>query len=265
MPGGAIDAIAAGAITGVSRIFAMHCDPRLEVGKVAVRQGPITSAADSIEITLYSPGGHTSRPLDRRPGLRARHADHRSAWRVVAPHRPAQREGPGVGRGQRRSRRQRHPTDRRAVRHGPHREPETGSAWRNRPESVTGLLSPLAIEHTLRYHRGVPPVVNEDISTRILTHAIEAVGPMRWPTPGSPGAARISPGTSRRFRARWPGWRVVGAGCAAGPASADVRSRRAGPGDRRAGDDRHRRAGGRLLTSGPPTASYATPPSLAPS
>src|SRR5262245_23882375 len=62
MPGGAIDAIAAGAISGVSRIFALHCDPRLEVGKVAVRHGPITSAADQIEITLYSPGGHTSRP-----------------------------------------------------------------------------------------------------------------------------------------------------------------------------------------------------------
>ena len=62
MPGGAIDAVAAGAITGVSRIFALHCDPHLAVGRVAVRQGPITSAADSIEITLYSPGGHTSRP-----------------------------------------------------------------------------------------------------------------------------------------------------------------------------------------------------------
>jgi metal-dependent amidase/aminoacylase/carboxypeptidase family protein len=43
--------------------------------------------------------------------------------------------------------------------------------------SVTGLLSPLAIEHTLQYRRGVPPVVNEDLSTRILMHAIEAVGP----------------------------------------------------------------------------------------
>src|SRR4029078_13013427 len=41
MPGGAIDAIAAGALTGVSRIFALHCDPRLAVGKVALRPGPI--------------------------------------------------------------------------------------------------------------------------------------------------------------------------------------------------------------------------------
>ena len=62
MPGGAIDAIAAGALNGVSRIFALHCDPRLEVGKVAIRPGPITSAADQVEITLHSPGGHTSRP-----------------------------------------------------------------------------------------------------------------------------------------------------------------------------------------------------------
>ena len=62
MPGGAIDAIAAGALSGVSRIFALHCDPRLAVGKIAVKPGPITSAADMIEITLYSPGGHTSRP-----------------------------------------------------------------------------------------------------------------------------------------------------------------------------------------------------------
>jgi metal-dependent amidase/aminoacylase/carboxypeptidase family protein len=38
-------------------------------------------------------------------------------------------------------------------------------------------LAPLAIEHTLHYRRGVPPVVNEEISTRIMTHAIESIGP----------------------------------------------------------------------------------------
>jgi amidohydrolase len=44
-------------------------------------------------------------------------------------------------------------------------------------ETVSGLLAPLHIEHSLNYRRGVPPVVNEEISTRIMTHAIEAVGP----------------------------------------------------------------------------------------
>jgi amidohydrolase len=44
-------------------------------------------------------------------------------------------------------------------------------------EVITSLLAPLNIEHTLHYKRGVPPVVNEEISTRILTHAIESIGP----------------------------------------------------------------------------------------
>jgi amidohydrolase len=44
-------------------------------------------------------------------------------------------------------------------------------------EIVSALLAPLGIEHTLQYHRGVPPVVNEEVSTRIMTHAIEALGP----------------------------------------------------------------------------------------
>jgi amidohydrolase len=44
-------------------------------------------------------------------------------------------------------------------------------------DTVAALLAPLGIEHALQYRRGVPPVVNEEISTRILTHAIEAVGP----------------------------------------------------------------------------------------
>jgi amidohydrolase len=44
-------------------------------------------------------------------------------------------------------------------------------------ETVSGLLAPLGIDHSLHYHRGVPPVVNEERSTQIMTHAIEAVGP----------------------------------------------------------------------------------------
>jgi amidohydrolase len=179
MPGGAIDAIAAGALTGVSRIFAMHCDPRLEVGKVAVRQGPITSAADQLEITLYSPGGHTSRPhltadlvyglgtlITGLPGVLSRRIDPRNStvlvWGAVnagvAPNAIPQH---GVLAG----------TVRTAS-----RQTWVGLEALIR-EAVAGLLSPLAIEHTLQYRRGVPPVVNEEVSTRILTHAIEAIGP----------------------------------------------------------------------------------------
>ncbi|HVQ98700.1 MAG TPA: M20 family metallopeptidase [Mycobacterium sp.] len=179
MPGGAIDAVAAGALNGVSRIFALHCDPRLAVGKVAVKAGPITSAADRMEIVLHSPGGHTSRPhltadlvyglgtlIVGVPGILSRRIDPRKAtvlvWGAVnagvAPNAIPQM---GVLAG----------TVRTASR----------ETWQSLEsiigEAVTALLAPLGIEHTLQYHRGVPPVVNEEISTRILTHAIETVGP----------------------------------------------------------------------------------------
>jgi amidohydrolase len=179
MPGGAIDAIAAGAINGVSRIFALHCDPRLEVGKVAIRQGPITSAADHIHISLYSPGGHTSRPhltgdlvyglgmlITGVPGVLSRRIDPRNGtvlvWGAVNAGVAANAiPQTGVLSG----------TVRTAS-----RQTWVGLEKIIR-QAVDSLLAPLAIEHTLQYRRGVPPVVNEDVSTRILSHAIEAVGP----------------------------------------------------------------------------------------
>jgi amidohydrolase len=179
MPGGAIDAIAAGALVGVSRIFALHCDPRLAVGRVAVTAGPITSAADSIEITLHSPGGHTSRPhltadlvyglgtlITGLPGVLSRRLDPRNStvmvWGAVNAGVAANaipQTGTLAG------------TIRTASR-------ETWLALEDVVRhTVSALLLPLGIEHSLQYRRGVPPVVNEEVSTRIITHAIEAVGP----------------------------------------------------------------------------------------
>jgi amidohydrolase len=60
--GGAKDVIAAGAMDGVGRIFALHCDPRLDAGMVGVRAGAITAACDNVKVTLAGPGGHTARP-----------------------------------------------------------------------------------------------------------------------------------------------------------------------------------------------------------
>lgn len=62
VPGGAIDVIKEGFLDDVAVIFGMHCDPKAEVGTVGGRVGPITSASDTIEITLRGPGGHTARP-----------------------------------------------------------------------------------------------------------------------------------------------------------------------------------------------------------
>ncbi|MDX1874195.1 amidohydrolase [Mycolicibacterium sp. 120266] len=179
MPGGAIDAVAAGAVAGVTRIFALHCDPRLEVGKVATRPGPITSAADSIEITLHSPGGHTSRPhltgdlvyalgtlITGVPGVLSRRIDPRLStvmvWGAVNAGVAANaipQTGTLAG------------TIRTASR-------ETWLTLESLVrETVSSLLAPLKVEHAVNYRRGVPPVVNEETATRILTHAIEALGP----------------------------------------------------------------------------------------
>src|SRR5690606_31455252 len=62
LPGGAADAIADGALDGIGRILAVHCDPRVDAGKIGLRQGAITSACDRLEIALGGPGGHTARP-----------------------------------------------------------------------------------------------------------------------------------------------------------------------------------------------------------
>lgn len=179
MPGGALDAIAAGALTGVSRIFALHCDPRLSVGRVAITAGPITSAADSLEITLHSPGGHTSRPhltsdlvygmgtvITGLPGVLSRRIDPRNATVMVwgaANAGVAANAIPQIG------------TLAGTVRTA------SRDTWLELEglvgEIVSGLLAPLGIEHSLQYRRGVPPVVNEERSTQIMTHAIEAVGP----------------------------------------------------------------------------------------
>jgi amidohydrolase len=179
MPGGAIDAIAAGALSGVSRIFALHCDPRLAVGRVAVTPGPITSAADQVEITIASPGGHTSRPhltgdlvyalgtlITGVPGVLSRRLDPRDStvmvWGAVNAGTAANaipQSGSVAG------------TIRTASR----------EAWVLMEslvrEIVSSLLAPLNVEFSVEYRRGVPPVVNEAISTRILVHAIEAIGP----------------------------------------------------------------------------------------
>jgi amidohydrolase len=62
VPGGAVDVIADGWIKGIDSIFALHCDPKLDVGRVGLRVGPITSASDMVEVSLTGPGGHTARP-----------------------------------------------------------------------------------------------------------------------------------------------------------------------------------------------------------
>ncbi|MFC0109992.1 M20 family metallopeptidase [Kibdelosporangium aridum] len=176
MPGGALDMIEAGALKGVERIFGLHCDPRVEVGRVGTRVGAITSATDLLELRLTSPGGHTSRPhltadlvhalgtvITGLPALLSRRVDPRSGtvlvWGAVhAGEAPNAVPEEGLLRG--------------TLRTGDH------EVWEDLEPLVAGLVqslvTPLGVGYELHHRRGVPPVVNDSESTAILRAGIES-------------------------------------------------------------------------------------------
>ena len=182
MPGGALDMIAAGALDGVGRIFAVHCDPKVEVGRIGLKVGPITSACDRVQLSLDGPGGHTARPhlttdlvtavakmAVELPGILSRRMDPR--WGVslvwgriasgsVANAIPQHAELEGTVRCL------------------------DLAGWREAPGALEELVAQIAETHRakwlLDYHRGVPPVVNEEESVRLLAEAMERnAGPER--------------------------------------------------------------------------------------
>src|SRR3954452_11315589 len=61
-PGGALDVMAAGGIAGVDRIFALHCDQRIEGGRLGLRTGAINGASDKVYVRGAGPAGHTPQP-----------------------------------------------------------------------------------------------------------------------------------------------------------------------------------------------------------
>lgn len=176
MPGGALDVIAAGALDGVDRIFGLHCDPRLEVGQIGTRVGPITAAADLLELRLTSPGGHTSRPhltadlvhalgtvITGLPTLLSRRVDPRSGtvlvWGAVHAGEAANAvPQDGLLRGTLRT-----------------SDPETWAELRPLVAGlVESLLVPTGVGFDLDHRRGVPIVVNDQESTELLRAGVAA-------------------------------------------------------------------------------------------
>jgi amidohydrolase len=173
VPGGAPGVIADGALQGVERIFALHCDPRLDTGRVGLRVGPITSACDSIEVMLTGPGGHTARPhltadlvyalgrvITEVPGMLSRRADPRDGMSLVWGAVEAGVAGntiprSGILRGSVRTLRR--------------------DAWEGAEDLVTSLVLEsvrgTGAQVDVRYHRGVPPVVNDAGSVALLRRA----------------------------------------------------------------------------------------------
>jgi len=177
MPGGAVQLLDEGALDSVERIFALHCDPGVDVGQVGLRLGPLTSAADRVEVRLTGTGGHTSRPhltgdltfalakvTTELPAVLSRRMDPRAGVSVVwgSLHAGA----------------------------APNVIPDHGLvsgtvrildavAWADCEaivrSAVDDIVRPYGVQAEIDYQRGVPPVVNEPVSNRILTRAVRAV------------------------------------------------------------------------------------------
>jgi amidohydrolase len=180
IPGGALGVIAAGGMKDVEAIYALHCDPRLDVGRVAVRVGAITAACDTLDVALYGDGGHTGRPhltadivyalgrlITDLPGLLTRRVDPRASLSLVWG----------------------------TVRAGnvPNAIPREGSArgtlrmldhalWDSAEplvrELVDQIVRPTGVRATTRYERGVPPVINDAEAVEVQRAAVlAAFGP----------------------------------------------------------------------------------------
>ncbi|MEU3145633.1 MULTISPECIES: M20 family metallopeptidase [unclassified Streptomyces] len=219
LPGGAADAILDGALDGIGRIVAVHCDPRVDAGRIGLREGPITSACDRLEIALDGPGGHTARPhlttdlvtaaarvVTDVPALVGRRVDSRSGlaitWgRIESGHAPnvipQHAEISGTVRCL---------------------DLET---WRLAPDVVVAAIDEVANLHRakseINYVRGVPPVVNEAGAIELLRDAMIA---RRGPesvenTEQSLGGEDFSwylehvPGAMARLGVRPPGERTI--------------------------------------------------------
>jgi amidohydrolase len=64
IPGGAIDFVQAGKLTGMKVIFGLHADPGLNTGTLGLLPGWITAQSMHIKIEITGTGGHSARPAE---------------------------------------------------------------------------------------------------------------------------------------------------------------------------------------------------------
>src|SRR5699024_233089 len=173
LPGGALEVIRLGLLEQVPRVFALHCEPKLTVGQIGTRIGPITSASDVVRIRVTGSGGHTSRPHLTQdvvgalghlstvvPAILARRTDARSGISLVWGHIQAGSVANAI--------------------------PASGTlqgtlrildaeVWKE----ASGVLEPVVQQAAAAYGvtvdldhvRGVPPVYNSDPQTMLIEEA----------------------------------------------------------------------------------------------
>jgi amidohydrolase len=180
-PGGALDVLADGETTVLDEIYALHCDPKLEVGKIGFRAGPITAGADRIRVDVRGPGGHTARPhltadlvsalgaiVAELPAVLSRRADPRAGLSLVWGQIHAGAVANAI--------------------------PQSGfvegtvrcldvDVWESAhlviPELVRALAAPYGVDADVSVVKSVPPCVNDVAATeRYRAVARDVLGPM---------------------------------------------------------------------------------------
>ncbi|NUS30716.1 MAG: amidohydrolase [Streptomyces sp.] len=219
LPGGAADAIDCGVLEGVGKMIAVHCDPRVDAGRIGLRTGAITSACDRLEVSLDGPGGHTARPhlttdlvtavarvVTDVPAVVARRVDSRSGlavtWgRIESGHAP-------------------NVIPQHAELSGTVRCLDLDT-WRQAPDIVVAAIDEIANLHRakseINYVRGVPPVVNDADVTELLRDAMttrrgaESVESTEQSLGGEDFSWYLEqvPGAMARLGVRTPGERTV--------------------------------------------------------
>jgi amidohydrolase len=213
IPGGAHDAIALGAMDDVDAVFAVHCDPSLDLGLVGLREGPITAACDHIRVLVRGRGGHTSRPqltqdltyalatiVTEVPAVLGRRLDPRAGAALVWGTINAGKAANVI--------------------------PSTGecsgtlrmldaNAWLTvgplLEEIVESVAAPFGVEVQLERVKGVPPVVNQGDAIEALRLAALGLGLHPTTTTQSLGGEDFSwylahaPGAMARLGTRTPG------------------------------------------------------------
>jgi amidohydrolase len=179
MPGGALDMIGSGALDGVGRIVSLHCDPKVEAGRIGLRVGPLTAACDKLAVRLTGPGGHTSRPqltvdlvhtlahlVTELPAALSRRVDPRHGLSLVWGAINAGQAANAIPQS--------------GEAHGTVRCMDE-RAWADAPDLVLELIDSIAAVYgaktELDYIRGVPPVVNDvAVIETMRTAAAEVCG-----------------------------------------------------------------------------------------
>ncbi|MDR8018815.1 amidohydrolase [Nesterenkonia aerolata] len=177
MPGGALEVISQKVVEPLPRVFALHCEPRIDVGSIGTRIGAITSAADVVRIEVSGRGGHTSRPhltedvvgalahiAATAPNVLARRIDVRSAVSLVwgqihagSAHNAIPSSGTLTGT---------------------MRILDAEDWWRAGDvldEIITQCAAPFGVDVDVEHVRGVPPVNNAEAEISVVESAARKV------------------------------------------------------------------------------------------